>query len=116
VRHGGTFEQFQGLNVVGSSADYDFGPPAVGVWGVRVYDRLRDARGDRGSESFPATHYWASGGTLTYEHLWWADGREAEHGEGDTVGITFGVRGVEGPAAYPDMGDWAWVLQGDWDG
>lgn len=115
VRRGGTFEQFNNLHFLGGASDYDLPAPDVGVWGLRVYTRLRDARDGRGSEAFPATHYWASAGTPAYEHLRWADGREAESGDDEVAGIMFAVRGVEGPAAYPDWAEPAFIFRGNWD-
>jgi hypothetical protein len=102
--------------LIGDAADYDLAQPADGVWGLRVYTRLADARHDRDSEPFPATHYWASAGEPAYEHLRWADGREVEHGDGGTAGELFAVRGVEGPDAYPSTGEWSYEFRGDWDG
>lgn len=115
VRRGGTWEQFQGIHALGDAGDYDIGAPDAGVWGVRVYTRLRDARDGSSNDAFPATHYWASAGEPSFEELWWADGRHTSHGQGDTAGFHFSVRGVEGPAAYPDTGEWAWAFRGDWD-
>lgn len=115
VRRGGVLEQFQGLHLLGDAADYDLTQPETGVWGLRVYSRLHDARGGT-QEAFPATHYWASSGEPAYEHLRWADGREVESGEGDTAGMLFAVRGVEAPAEYFDTGEWAYAFRGDWNG
>jgi hypothetical protein len=87
----------------------------VGVWGLRVYTRIADASDGGDSAAFPTTHYWKSAGTPSYEHLRWADGREVENGAGDAAGMLFGVRGVEGPAGYPDTGEWAFPFRGNWD-
>lgn len=115
VRRGGTWEQFLALNVIGSAEDHSFDAPAEGVWGQRVYVRIKDARHPGGNDAFPHTHYWASYGAPAYEHLKWADGRERETGEGDTLGFLFNVRGVEGPAEYEGDYDVAYPFRGDWD-
>lgn len=88
--------------------------PPEGVWGVRIYTRLRDVRGGD-SEAFPSTHYWASGGDVAYEHLRYADGHETHRGEGDTAGELFQVRGVEGPSSYPLDYDVGYAFRGNWD-
>lgn len=80
-----------------------------------MYQRLQDSRDGSNNDPFPATHYWASAGEPSYEHLRWADGREHESGEDDTAGFLFAVRGLEGPDDYPYTADWPWALQGDAD-
>lgn len=101
--------------MIGSEEDRTIHTPDTGVWGVRIYNRLRDVRGGD-QEAFPETHYWASAGDVLYERLRYPDGHETHHGEGDSVGIVFLVRGVEGPDHYDTDYDVAWAFRGNWDG
>lgn len=115
MRRADTFEQFRNIAAIGDWHDTEIPVPSSGVWGLRIYTRLRDSRGGD-SEAFPSTHYWAAAGPPAYERLVYADGHTTETGEGDTAGELFQVRGTEGPSSYPLDYDVAYPFRGNWDG